>query len=83
MGLADPIIQRQLLKAVLSLPPPVLRVASGGKAVHVGERALDPRFQFLIHAAKRYALAESPFDAQAQALRVFWAWASNGLSARA
>ena len=55
MGLADPIIQRQLLKAVLSLPRPVLRVASGGKAVHVGGRALDPRFQFLVHAAKRYA----------------------------
>ena len=73
MGIADPIIQRQLLKAVLSLPPPVLRVASGGKAVHVGKRALDPRFQFLIHAAKRYALAEGPFDAQAQKTRNAWA----------
>jgi acetyl esterase/lipase len=71
--LADPVIQRQLLKAVLSLPPPVLRVASGGRAVHVGARALDPRFQFLIHAAKRYALAESPFDAQAQKTRSAWA----------
>jgi hypothetical protein len=56
--LADPVIQRQLLKAVLSLPRPVLRVASGGKAVHVGGRALDPRFQFLVHAAKRYASTE-------------------------
>ena len=73
MGLADPIIQRQLLKAVLSLPPPVLRVASGGKAVHVGERALDPRFQFLIHAAKRYASAEGQSEQQAQKTRSVWA----------
>ena len=73
MGLADPVIQRQLLKAVLSLPPPVLRVASGGKAVHVGERALDPRFQFLIHAAKRYASSETPSDSQAQKTRSVWA----------
>ena len=73
MGLADPTIQRQLLRAVLSLPPPVLRVASGGKAVHVGERALDPRFQFLIHAAKRYGLAEGQTEAQAQKSRSVWA----------
>ena len=73
MGLADPIIQRQLLKAVLSLPRPVLRVAAGGKALHVGQRALDPRFQFLIHAAKRFAVAESPFDTQAQKTRSAWA----------
>jgi acetyl esterase/lipase len=73
LGLADPIIQRQLLKAVLSLPPPVLRVASGGKAVHVGGRALDPRFQFLIHAAKRYASAEGQSEEQAQKTRSVWA----------
>ena len=73
MGLADPIIQRQLLKAVLSLPPPVLRVASGGKAVHVGARALDPRFQFLIHAAKRYASVEPLSEIQAQKTRSVWA----------
>ena len=72
MGLADPIIQRQLLKAVLSLPPPVLRVASGGKAVHVGERALDPRFQFLIHAAKRYTF-DAQSEQQAQKTRAVWA----------
>ena len=69
MGLADPIIQRQLLKAVLSLPSPVLRVAAGGKAVHVGDRALDPRFQFLIHAAKRYASTGGLSDEQAQKTR--------------
>ena len=73
MGLVDPVIQRQLLRAVLSLPPPVLRVASGGKAVHVGERALDPRFQFLIHAAKHYASGEPGSDLQAQKTRSVWA----------
>ena len=65
MGLADPVIQRQLLRAVLSLPCPVLRVASGGKAVHVGDRALDPRFQFLVHAARRYASTEGLPDDRA------------------
>ncbi len=76
MGLADSVIQRQLLKAVLSLPPPVLRVASGGKALHVGDRALDPRFQFLIHAAKRYGSAEPDTEAQAKS-RSVWAGPSE------
>jgi acetyl esterase len=58
LGLADPGIQRHLLKAVLSLPKPVLRAASGGRAVYVGGRTLDPRFQFLVHAAKRYAATD-------------------------
>ena len=69
MGLADPVIQRQLLRAVLSLPRPVLRVAAGGKAVHVGGRALDARFQFLVHAAKRYASTEGLPEDQAQKTR--------------
>lgn len=53
--MADPGIQRSLLKAVLSLPRPVLRAASGGRTVFVGGRTLDPRFQFLVHAARLYA----------------------------
>lgn len=56
--MADPAIQKHLLKAVLSLPKPVLRAASGGRAVYVGGRTLDPRFQFLVHAAKHYASIE-------------------------
>jgi acetyl esterase/lipase len=56
--MADPAIQKQLLKAVLSLPKPVLRAASGGRAVYVGGRTLDPRFQFLVHAARHYASTE-------------------------
>ncbi len=79
MGLADPVIQRQLLRAVLSLPRPVLRVAAGGKAVHVGGRALDPRFQFLVHAAKRYASTEGLAEDQAQKTRSqqFSVWAGE------
>jgi acetyl esterase/lipase len=58
LGMADPAIQKHLLKAVLSLPKPVLRAASGGRAVYVGGRTLDPRFQFLVHAARHYASIE-------------------------
>jgi acetyl esterase/lipase len=56
--MADPAIQKSLLKAVLALPKPVLRAASGGRAVYVGGRTLDPRFQFLVHAARHYASTE-------------------------
>src|SRR5215469_9042989 len=49
---ADPTIQRAILKGVLSLPQPVLRLASGGSVVYRGGRTLDPRFQFLAHRAK-------------------------------
>mgnify|MGYP001550191452 CR=1 FL=1 len=52
--MADPAIQKRLLQAVLSLPRPVLRAASGGRAVYLGGRTLDPRFQFLVHAARRH-----------------------------
>src|SRR5581483_6138781 len=58
LGMADPAIQKHLLTAVLSLPKPVLRAASGGRAGYVGGRTLDPRFQFLVHAAKHYASTE-------------------------
>ena len=79
MGLADPVIQRQLLRAVLSLPRPVLRVASGGKAVHVGGRALDPRFQFLVHAAKRYTSTDGLPEDKARETRSqqFSVWAGE------
>ena len=35
------------LKAFLALPAPVLRALSGGAAVYVGGRTLDPRLQFI------------------------------------
>jgi acetyl esterase/lipase len=35
------------LKAILALPAPILRALSGGAAVYVGGRTLDPRLQFI------------------------------------
>jgi acetyl esterase/lipase len=43
------------LRAALALPGPVLRAVSGGAAVHVGGRTLDPRLQVL--AAHRQHVA--------------------------
>jgi acetyl esterase len=45
--MADPAVQKALLKLMLSLPTPVLRMMSGGGVVWQGGRTLDPRFQFL------------------------------------
>lgn len=44
--------QRLVLRGLLSLPPPVLRLMSGGGVVYQGGRTLDPRFQFLAAQAK-------------------------------
>lgn len=65
----DPAIQKSILRAVLSLPRPVLRAASGGRAVYVGGRTLDPRFQFLVHAAKHYASVEGLSEDKARQVR--------------
>jgi len=67
--MADPVIQKSILKAVLSLPPPVLRAAAGGRAVYLGGRTLEPRFQFLIHAARHYASLEGLPDDKARETR--------------
>jgi acetyl esterase/lipase len=44
--------QRMLAKTILSLPSPMLRALSGGGAVEMGGRVLDPRLQFLAHAGR-------------------------------
>ncbi len=67
--MADPVIQKSILKAVLSLPPPVLRAAAGGRAVYLGGRTLEPRFQFLIHAARHFASLEGLSCDEARATR--------------
>jgi acetyl esterase/lipase len=51
--MADPAIQKVMLKVMLSLPTPVLRMMSGGGVVYQGGRTLDPRFQFLAAGARR------------------------------
>jgi acetyl esterase/lipase len=43
---------RFAVKAVMSLPTPVLRLMAGGGVVYQGGRTLDPHFQFLTAAAK-------------------------------
>ena len=61
--MADPAIQKFILRALLSLPRPILRGLAGGGVVHVGGRTLDPRFQFLAaQAAKGPALSDFPAD---------------------
>lgn len=44
---------RFAVKAVMSLPTPILRLLSGGGVVYQGGRTLDPHFQFLTAAARR------------------------------
>lgn len=45
--MADPAVQKFILRILLSLPSPILRSLAGGGVVHVGGRTLDPRLQFL------------------------------------
>ena len=65
--MADPAVQKMLLKAMLSLPTPVLRMMSGGGVVWQGGRTLDPRLQFLAASAARMPAMSSlsPQDARA------------------
>jgi acetyl esterase len=49
--MADPAVQRFLLRRILALPTPILRALAGGGVVYQGGRTLDPRFQFIAHAA--------------------------------
>jgi acetyl esterase/lipase len=51
--------RRLILRWILSLPTPILRLMSGGQAVYRGGRTLDPRLQFL--AAR--AAAHPPLNA--------------------
>ena len=44
--------QRLVLRKVLSLPTPVLRLMSGGGVVYQGGRTLDPRLQFVAAQAR-------------------------------
>ena len=48
----DPSLRRQGLRALLSVPRPVLRALSGGGVVYVDGRTLDPRLQFLASQAR-------------------------------
>jgi len=65
--MADPTVQRLLLKGLLSLPTPVLRALSGGGVVYQGGRTLDPRFQFLAAGGKRMPAMSSLTPDEARA----------------
>lgn len=52
--MATPALRRPMLRAVLSLPIPILRALSGGGVVYRNGRTLDPRLQFIAEAARRY-----------------------------
>ena len=56
--MASVAVQRAIARSILSLPTPILRLMSGGGAIHVGGRTLDPRLQFLA-AQGRHAPAIS------------------------
>ena len=51
--MANPGLQRLVVRTLLSLPSPILRLMSGGGVVYQGGRTLDPRLQFLSAAGKR------------------------------
>jgi acetyl esterase/lipase len=65
--MADPAVQKFILKALMSLPTPILRAMSGGGTVYRGGRTLDPRFQFLAHAAAKLPSMTSLAPDQARA----------------
>jgi acetyl esterase/lipase len=50
--MAQPATQRLILRKLLSLPTPILRLMSGGGVVYQGGRTLDPRLQFLASQAR-------------------------------
>jgi acetyl esterase/lipase len=72
--MTDLAVQKRLLKAMLSLPTPVLRAAAGGRAVYVGGRTLDPRLQFLLQmAAARTPLQSLPMEEARRTYDEQWA----------
>lgn len=65
--MADSGVRKVVLKALLSLPPPILRLLSGGSAVYQGGRTLDPRFQFLAAGARSMPAMSSLSATEARA----------------
>lgn len=52
--MAGPATQRLILRKLLGLPTPILRLLSGGAAIYQGGRTLDPRLQFLAAQARSF-----------------------------
>lgn len=64
--MASPATQRMVVRKLLSLPIPMLRLMSGGGVVYLGGRTLDPRLQYLAAQARGAAPMEtlSPEEAR-------------------
>jgi acetyl esterase len=58
---------RFAVKAVMSLPTPILRLLSGGGVVYQGGRTLDPHFQFLTAGARHLPALYTLSAAEARA----------------
>lgn len=63
----DPAWQKLRLRALMSLPRPVLRALAGGGVVYRGGRTLDPRIQFLAAQARNAPPLSSVTPAEARA----------------
>ena len=48
----DPVVRKYALRAMLTLPTPILRALSGGGVTYLGGRTLDPRMQFIAGQAR-------------------------------
>lgn len=59
--------QRLVVRKLLSLPPPILRLMSGGGVVYQGGRTLDPRIQFLAAQARKAPPLETLAPPEARA----------------
>lgn len=79
-------LQRFAIRRMLSLPSPLLRLASGGAAVHRGGRTLEPRMQALGAGADLGLAVLTPADARlrcARHLEMLRAPAERGVTAEA
>ena len=58
--------QRLIVRTLLSLPAPILRLMAGGGVVYKGGRTLDPRLQFLAVQARKGPAVESQTPEEAR-----------------
>ena len=65
--MADLKTQRAVLRAILALPAPVLRLMAGGRRVERAGRVLDPGLQLIAHQARRQPPMSSATPEQARA----------------
>lgn len=65
--MANASTQRMVVRKLLTLPPPILRLMSGGGVVYQGGRTLDPRIQFLAAQARKQPRMETLSPPQARA----------------